>query len=89
MPLWAEPDLAATSPDAAQRIVSILTKCINGTSRVSAQPLARPGIRAAFQPDPEVVQQISDMGFPQPRVEEALRRVCSRLSENAGTLSKK
>lgn len=75
MPLWADPDLAATSPEVPQRIVSILTKCTNGTSRISAQPLSRTGLRAAFQPDPTVVRQISEMGFPQQRAEEALRRV--------------
>ena len=75
LPLWADPELAATSPEVAQRIVSIMTKCINGTSRVTVPSLARAGIRAAYQPDAGVVQQIVEMGFSAARAEEALRRV--------------
>jgi hypothetical protein len=87
LPLWANPELASMSPDMAQRIISILTKCTKGTERVT--PVTRPAARQPAQPDPATVQRIVDMGFTPPRAEEALRRVifswpsvqcCFRLS---------
>ena len=88
LPLWADPELAATSPEVAQRIVSIMTKCINGTSRVTVPSLARAGIRATYQPDASVVQQIVEMGFSAARAEEALRRVrCCPADRNATHLA--
>lgn len=73
LPLWANPELASLSPDMAQRIISILTKCTKGTERVT--PVTRPAARQPAQPDPATVQRIVDMGFSAPRAEEALRRV--------------
>lgn len=81
MPLWGRPELAATSPEVAQRLVSILAKCTNGTATVSSQGAARAGLRAAFQPEPSTVQQIVEMGFSHARAEEALRRVRITLFE--------
>lgn len=79
MPLWADADLAAMSPEVAQRIISILTKCTKGIDKVGVAPLGRSAVRPLVQPDPGIVQQIVEMGFPAARAEQALRRVCEIL----------
>lgn len=75
MPLWEDADLAAMSPEVAQRIISILTKCTKGIDKASMSPLGRSAVRPLVQPDPAIVQQIVEMGFPAARAEQALRRV--------------
>lgn len=88
LPLWANPNLASMSPDMAQRIISILTKCTNGTEGAAAPP-ARPTARQPVQPDPATVQTIVEMGFSAARAEEALRRVCFSvrlLNQSSGTI---
>ena len=75
MPLWANPDLESMSPDVAQRIISILTKCTKGIDK-SGPSLSRASVRPVVQPDPAIVQQIVEMGFSSARAEHALRRVC-------------
>ena len=78
LPLWANPELASLSPDMAQRIISILTKCTRGTQgAAAAQP--RPTARQQAHPDPATVQTIVEMGFSAGRAQEALRRVCHAL----------
>lgn len=75
MPMWANPDLASLSPEVAQRIISILTKCTKGIEKTGASPLGRASVRPVVQPDPAIVQQIVEMGFASARAEMALRRV--------------
>ena len=75
MPLWANPGLASMLPEVAQRIISILTKCIKGIDKNGASPLGRAAVRPVVQPDPAIVQQIVEMGFSSARAEFALRRV--------------
>ena len=84
LPLWANPELASLSPDMAQRIISILTKCTRGTQGAAAAQ-ARPAARQQAQPDPATVQTIVEMGFSAVRAQEALRRVCLFL-ESFGVL---
>lgn len=75
MPLWAKPELVSTSPEVAQRIISVLTKCTKGIDKTGPSPLSRAGARPSMQPDPAIVQQIVEMGFSSARAEMALRRV--------------
>ena len=88
MPLWADADLAAMSPEVAQRIISILTKCTKGIDKAGTSGLGRSAVRPLVQPDPTIVQQIVEIGFPAARAEQALRRVglSSSSARNFGDL---
>ena len=80
LPLWSDPALAAFSPQLAQLVIDILTNCTDGAAVTTAAAAVRAGPRPLHQPDPAVVQQIVEMGFTQPRAEEALRRVGLRTN---------
>lgn len=63
--------LLQRSPRCADTVVAILTACASGVEG-SAANAGRPRAPVVQQ---ALVTQIVDMGFPRPRVEEALRRV--------------
>lgn len=84
LPLWSHPQLSRCSFGIIQHVITILTDCSTGTSTVSAVlSRASSAARPTAAPDPAMVQNIVDMGFPRARVEETLRRVsflCSLTS---------
>ena len=75
MPLWSHPLLPTCCAPLCNMVVTTITSCLDSTLGPGAGPGAQPQPPAHAQPDPGLVQQIIEMGFSQPRAEEALRRV--------------
>lgn len=80
LPLLEHPQLGAAGPRLIGALVGILVSCSWGTRAAgpSWAAAAAPGAPARAAVDAAQVQQIIEMGFPQPAAELALRRV--RLS---------
>ncbi|KAK9830284.1 hypothetical protein WJX72_010812 [[Myrmecia] bisecta] len=75
LPVWSHPLLPACNPRIASLVIGILTNCSQGTASAALRMGRMATARTAPQPDAAAVQQIVEMGFTQPRAEEALRRV--------------
>jgi hypothetical protein len=71
LPVWSSSGQALT-PSHAAAITAILKRC---TESVQAPLAAGRAGRAGLTPDPQIVQQVVEMGFSEARVQEALRRV--------------
>jgi hypothetical protein len=89
LPLWSHPKAAYVPTGVLTALVRVLQTCAQGPShaslvlRYSTGRQAPSQARAQPQPDPQLVQQIIDMGFTQARAEEALRRVGANSVELA------
>jgi hypothetical protein len=89
LPLWSHPKAAYVPTGVLTALVRVLQTCAQGPSHASlvlrySQGRQAPSqARAQPQPDPQLVQQIIDMGFTQARAEEALRRVGANSVELA------
>lgn len=89
LPLWSHPKAAYIPSNVLTALVRVLQTCAQGPShatlvlRYSQGRQAPPAARVQPQPDPQLVQQIIDMGFSQARAEEALRRVGAHSIELA------
>lgn len=75
LPVWSNPGQHFT-PSQTTILTGILRRCTEAVPSPIAS--GRPG-RAGFAPDPQIVQQVVEMGFTEARVQEALRRVRCRL----------
>lgn len=83
-PVWRSERLARSPPAIMAQVVSVLNSCAEGTAAAAAHLLrasaregrgAGAGGRGGFQPDPELLSMMAEMGFSQARAELALRRV--------------
>ena len=80
LPLWSYNKLPKCSFRITRQVITILTECTTGTSAAMALLNRASAVgRPTAAPDPAMVQNIIDMGFSRPHVEEALRRVCVEL----------
>jgi len=90
LPLWSHPNAAYAPTGVLTALVRVLQTCAQGPGHASlvlrySQGRQAPAAaaRVQAQPDPQVVQQIMEMGFSQARAEEALRRVGANRVELA------
>lgn len=89
LPLWSHPNAAYAPTGVLTALVRVLQTCAQGPGhaslvlRYSQGRQAPAAARVQAQPDPQVVQQIMEMGFSQARAEEALRRVGANRVELA------
>lgn len=90
LPLWSHPQAAYVPTGVLTALVRVLQTCAQGPSHATvvlrySQGRQAPAAAARAQPqaDPQLVQQIVDMGFSQARAEEALRRVGANSVEMA------
>lgn len=88
LPLWNHPKAADAPSGVLTSIVRVLMTCFQGPGPASIilrySQQGRPAVaRVQAQPDPQMVQQIMEMGFTQARAEEALRRVGANSVELA------
>lgn len=88
LPLWSHPKAAYAPTGVLTALVRVLQTCAQGPSHANlvlrySQRQAPSTARVQPQPDPQLVQQIIEMGFSQGRAEEALRRVGANSVELA------
>ena len=80
LPVWSNPLFAKSSPSVTGSIIGILNSCLDGSGTLSAAFRAirsdgRFGMGRNAAPDPNMIQQIIDMGFERARAVQALRRI--------------
>lgn len=75
MPIWGHYLLPTCCGPMCNMVVTTITSCLDSTLGPASGAAGQPPPPAHAPPDAGLVQQITEMGFSQPRVEEALRRV--------------
>ena len=78
LPIWTNPHMASSGIASSGIVTLILKKCTEETKPLPAAA-SRAAQRAELALDPAIVQQCVEMGFSEARVQEALRRVSSRV----------
>ncbi|KAK9833876.1 hypothetical protein WJX74_008569 [Apatococcus lobatus] len=75
MPIWGHYLLPTCCGPMCNMVVTTITSCLDSTLGPAHGAGGQPPPPAHAPPDAGLVQQITEMGFSQPRAEEALRRV--------------
>lgn len=76
LPVWNSSSLFQCSPRLVSSVITTLTNSMDGAVVAASHTATRPGGgRSHTAPDPDMIQQIVDMGFTHARAEEAFRQV--------------